>query len=62
MISYFVVLLLMLTLGWFGVLLTPFTLGILRQHIHRCSKCLNAVKEKSIFSSLEDNVSHILLT
>jgi len=55
-ISYLVVLIFLVLLGWYGILLAPFLMGILRQHIHRCPKCLNAIKEKSIFSSLEDNV------
>ena len=59
-ISYLVVALIVMIFGWYGLLLTPFALGTLRQHIHRCPKCLNAIKENSIFSSLEDNVTYLL--
>lgn len=61
LVSYLVVIILIMCLGWYGLLLAPFCFGVLRQHIHRCPKCLNAIKEKSIFSSLEDNVRVITI-
>eukprot|EP00347_Sterkiella_histriomuscorum_P023465 403334541 len=54
--AFLLAIIIIILMGWFGVLLTPFCFGIMRQQIHRCSKCLNAVKEKSLFSSLEDNI------
>ena len=59
MISYLVLIVLFLLIGWLSIFITPLAFGLLRQHIHRCPKCLNAIKEKSIFSSLEDNVRSI---
>jgi|LauGreDrversion4_2_1035121.scaffolds.fasta_scaffold461624_1 hypothetical protein len=56
-ISYLVIAIVLLLIGWYGLMLGPFIFGTLRQHIHRCPKCLNATKENSLFSSLEDNVS-----
>jgi uncharacterized protein YqgC (DUF456 family) len=55
-VSYLVVIISIFVMGWYGLILMPFVLGLLRQHIHRCPKCLNAIKENSLFSSLEDNV------
>ncbi|CDW76028.1 UNKNOWN [Stylonychia lemnae] len=54
--AYLLSIIVLILLGWFGILFVPFCLGLLRQQIHRCAKCLNAVKEKSLFSSLEDNI------
>jgi len=55
-LAYLVVTIFIFLIGWFGLFLSPMFMGILRQHIHRCPECLNAIKENSIFSALEDNV------
>jgi hypothetical protein len=56
MISYLLLILLIVLFGWVGAVISPLFFGLFRQQLHRCPKCLNAIKEKSIFNSLEDNV------
>ena len=55
-ITYVVLLLLCLLVGWLSCCLFPFVLGILRRQIHRCPRCLNPIREESIFECLDDNI------
>jgi hypothetical protein len=34
-------------------------IGILRKQLHRCPRCLNEIREESIFEALEENLIEI---
>jgi len=57
--TYIIVVSLFFLLGIFSFLLTPMIFGILRQQIHRCPKCLNEIKEDSIFTTLDDDIMEL---
>jgi len=47
-----------LVFGVLSLLLMPFLVGLTKQAVHKCAKCLNDVKQSSLFglNSLEDKV------
>lgn len=57
-LGYFIALILMLGLGWLSFCILPFVLSLTKSAVHRCSKCLNEVKNNSFlgFNSMEDKV------
>jgi transposase len=57
--TYVIAISLYMLVGVWSILVFPFIVGLLRQQKHRCQKCLNYIKEVSIFESLEDNIFQV---
>ena len=55
-IAYVLCVVLLLLFGYLGVVLVPCLLGVFRSQTHRCPKCLNEIKEDSIWAQLDDNI------
>ena len=50
-----------LLIGFFFLIFVPFVVGLLRKQMHRCPKCMNEIREESVFESLNDNILEISL-
>ena len=59
--SYLISAVLIYLISYGSLLLIPFVFGILIRQIHRCPKCLNQIREESIFESLEDTILEVNL-
>ena len=57
-LGYLVSLILLFALGWLSFWILPLVLSLTKSAVHRCSKCLNEVKNNSLlgFNSMEDKV------
>jgi hypothetical protein len=57
-IAFVVSIIMILFLGMLGLMMFPFVTATMRISVHRCSKCLNEIKQTSIFNldGLEDKV------
>lgn len=57
-LGYLMALILLLGLGWLSFCILPLVLSLTKTAVHRCSKCLNEVKNNSFlgFNSMEDKV------
>lgn len=57
-LGYLLALILLLGLGWLSFCVLPMVLSLTKSAVHRCSKCLNVVKNNSFlgFNSMEDKV------
>lgn len=49
-----IVILAFLALGIMACVLVPCILGVLRRQIHCCPRCLNQIREESVFECLDD--------
>ena len=58
LLGYLLAILGILVFGVLSLLLMPFLVGLTKQAVHKCAKCLNDVKQSSLFglNSLEDKV------
>ena len=58
LLGYLLAVLGILVFGIMSLMLMPFLVGLTRQAVHKCAKCLNDVKQSSLFglNSLEDKV------
>lgn len=57
-LGYLISLIILFGLGWLSICILPLVLSLTKSAVHRCSKCLNEVKNSSLlgFNSLEDKV------
>ena len=57
-LGYLLALILLLGLGWLSFCILPLVLSLTKSSVHRCSQCLNEVKNDSFlgFNSMEDKV------
>ena len=57
-LGYLLALILLLGLGWLSFCVLPMVLSLTKSAVHRCSKCLNVVKNNSFlgFNSMEYKV------
>lgn len=57
-LGYLISLILLFALGWLSFCILPLVLSLTKNAVHRCSKCLNEVKNNSYlgFNSMEDKV------
>lgn len=58
LLGYLLAILGILVFGALSMILMPFLVGLTKQAVHKCAKCLNDVKQASTFglNSLEDQV------
>ena len=58
LLGYLLAVLGILVFGVTSIILMPFLVGLTKQAVHKCAKCLNDVKSSSTFglNSLEDKV------
>ena len=57
-LGYLLALILLLGLGWLSFCILPLVLSLTKSSVHRCSQCLNEVKNDQFlgFNSMEDKV------
>lgn len=58
LLGYLLAVLAILVFGLLSMLMMPFLVGLTKQAVHKCAKCLNDVKQSNLFglNSLEDKV------
>ena len=56
LIVYVLCFVLVLCFGLLAVIIFPCLLGVFRLQTHRCPKCMNEIKEDSIWAQLDDNI------
>ena len=58
LLGYVLAFVAILIFGILSVFIMPFLVGLTKQAVHKCAKCLNDVKQSSMFglNSLEDKV------
>lgn len=58
LLGYLIAVFAILVFGSLSLLMMPFLVGLTKQAVHKCAKCLNDVKQSSMFglNSLEDKV------
>ena len=58
LLGYLLAVFAILIFGIMSLLIMPFLVGLTKQGVHRCGKCMNEVKASSLFglNSLEDKV------
>lgn len=58
LLGYLLAVLGILIFGLLSMLMMPFLVGLTKQAVHKCAKCLNDVKQSNLFglNSLEDKV------
>ena len=58
LLGYLLAILGILVFGIMSMIMMPFLVGLTKQAVHKCAKCLNDVKQSSLFglNSLEDKV------
>lgn len=58
LLGYLLAILGIMIFGVMSFVMMPFLVGLTKQAVHKCAKCLNDVKESSLFglNSLEDKV------
>ena len=58
LLGYLLAVFFIMVFGVLSLLMMPFLVGLTKQAVHKCAKCLNDVKQSSLFglNSLEDKV------
>lgn len=58
LLGYLLAVFFIMVFGVLSLMMMPFLVGLTKQAVHKCAKCLNDVKQSSLFglNSLEDKV------